>query len=126
MTQAPTLVAQASLGILLHLDENITRDNLDKFPLAEYAAEHRVVHSRFETVSRKLEDGMKRLFDPNKPQFAVWVWIHDPYQSFQRPTEQAEKAVANSRKLLALCRTLRFICYCKVPGHGALPGRELS
>jgi len=31
-TPAHTLVAQARLGILLHLDKNITRDSLTKFP----------------------------------------------------------------------------------------------
>src|SRR5713101_3872768 len=33
MTPAHTLVAQACLGILLHLDESITRDGLLRFPL---------------------------------------------------------------------------------------------
>jgi hypothetical protein len=40
MTPAHTIVAQACLGVLLHLDENITKDSLKDFPLAEYAAEH--------------------------------------------------------------------------------------
>ena len=83
MTHAHTLVAQACLGILLHLDENITRDSLKKFPLAEYAGKHWVGHCLFENVSRKLEDGMKQLFDSNKPHFAVWIWIHDPHRRFQ-------------------------------------------
>ena len=77
MTGAHTLVAQACLGMLLHLDKNITRGGLDKFPLAEYAAEHWIDHARFEDVSLKAEVGMKRLFDPNGFHFAVWVWIHD-------------------------------------------------
>ena len=77
MTGAHTLAARACLGMLLHLDKNITRDGLDKFPLAEYAAEHWVDHARFEDVSLKVEVGMKRLFDPNSFHFAVWVWIHD-------------------------------------------------
>jgi hypothetical protein len=64
LTPSHTLVAQACLGILLHLDENITEDGLEKFPLAEYAAEHWVDHARFENVSQKAEEGMKRLFDP--------------------------------------------------------------
>jgi len=52
MTSAHTIVVQACLGILLHLDENITRDSLIEFPLAEYAAEHWVGHARFEGVSQ--------------------------------------------------------------------------
>jgi hypothetical protein len=66
MTPAHTIVAQACLGVLLHLDENITRDSLKDFPLAKYAAEHWVDHARFENVSSKVQDGMKRLFDPSK------------------------------------------------------------
>jgi len=77
MTEAHTIATRGCLGMLLHLDENITIDGLDKFPLAEYAAEHWVGHARFEDVSLKAEDGMKQLFDPNSSHFAVWVWIHD-------------------------------------------------
>src|SRR5580658_8672108 len=40
LTPAHTLVAQACLGILLHLDNHITSDSLGGFPLAEYAAKH--------------------------------------------------------------------------------------
>ena len=38
MNPAHTIMAQACLGILLHLDENITSDSLKGLPLAEYAA----------------------------------------------------------------------------------------
>jgi ankyrin repeat protein len=78
MTPAHTLVAQACLGILLHLDKDVTSDSLKDFPLAEYAAEHWVDHARFENVSRNVEDGMKQLFDPSKPHLAICVWIYDP------------------------------------------------
>ena len=79
MTPAHTIVAQACLGVLLHLDENITEDGLEDFPLAEYAAEHWADHARFvEKVSSKVQDGMKRLFDPSKCHLSVCVWIYDP------------------------------------------------
>ena len=79
MTPAHTLAARACLGILLHLDEDVaTSDSLDKWPLAEYAAEHWVDHARLEDVSRNVEDVMKQLFDPIKPHLAVCIWIHDP------------------------------------------------
>ena len=78
MTSAHTLAAQACLGILLHLDKDITRDGLRRFPLSEYAARHWVDHARFEHVMPNVEEGMKRLFDPNKPHLAIWVWIYDP------------------------------------------------
>ena len=78
MTPAHTLVAQACLSILLHLDKDVTSDNLKDFPLAEYAAEHWVDHARFEDVSRNVEDGIKRLLDPSKPHLAICIWIYDP------------------------------------------------
>ena len=78
MTRAHTVIAQTCLGVLLHLDENVNEDSLEKFPLAKYAAEHWVGHARFEDVSSSVQDGMKRLFDPNKHHFFVWIWIHDP------------------------------------------------
>jgi ankyrin repeat protein len=78
MTPAHTLAAQACLGILLHLDKDVTCDSLKDFSLAEYAAEHWVDHARFEDVSRNVEDGMKELFHPSKPHLAICVWICDP------------------------------------------------
>lgn len=76
MTSAHILAAQASLGILLHLDENITRDSLQNFPLAEYAAEHWFNHTLFENVSQIVEHGMRQLLNPNRPHLAIWFWIH--------------------------------------------------
>jgi ankyrin repeat protein len=79
MTPAHTLAARACLGILLHLDKDVvTRNNLDKFPLAEYAAKYWTDHALFEGVSQNVEDGLKQLFDPRNPHLAVCLWIYDP------------------------------------------------
>jgi hypothetical protein len=78
MTPAHTIVAQACLGTLLHLDKDITKGSLEKFPLAKYAAEHWVGHARFEDVWPHTEDGAKLLFEPSKHHLSVWVWIFDP------------------------------------------------
>jgi len=75
MRLAHTIIAQASLGVLLHINENITKDDLGKFPLAEYAAEHWAGHARFEGVSSNIKDAMECLFDPNNHHFSVWAWI---------------------------------------------------
>ena len=53
----------------VHLDENIIKGSLKDFPLAEYAAKHWVDHARVKNVSSKVQDGMKRLFDPSKATF---------------------------------------------------------
>ena len=78
MTAAHTIIAQVCLGVLLHLDEDITRESLKKFPLAEYAAEHWVGHAQYENVASNVLDGMKRLFDPGKNHLSVWLRIFDP------------------------------------------------
>ena len=78
MTDAHTLVAQACLGILIHLDKDATRDSLRNFPLARYAAEHWLEHARFEGVSQNVAEGMQQLFDGSKPHLAVWLRMYDP------------------------------------------------
>ena len=93
MTSAHTLIAQASLGILLGLDENVVSGDVqENFPLAKYAAEHWVDHAQIEDVSGNIEDGMKLLFDPGKLHLAIWVWIFDPMLPWQH-TRQAEKSL---------------------------------
>jgi hypothetical protein len=77
LTPAHTMVAQACLGTLLHLDENVSEDSLRDFPLAEYAAQYWVVHIQFDNVSLAVHDGIKLLFDPRKPYFTVWTWLFD-------------------------------------------------
>jgi ankyrin repeat protein len=89
MTPAHTLVTRACLCILLHLPKDVTRDSLQKYHLAEYAAEHWADHARFKDVLQHVEDEMKCLFDPSESHLAVWVWIHNPEPSFGRQ-ERAE------------------------------------
>jgi ankyrin repeat protein len=105
MTAAHTIVAQACLGVLLHLDENITKDSLKEFPLAEYAAEHWVGHARFEDVSSSVQGGMKRLFDPSERHFSAWVRVYDPEDCKRRVEESARpvKARATALHYAAFC-----------------------
>ena len=108
MTPAHTVVAQACLGLLLHLDETVTKDSLGNFPLAEYAAQYWVGHARVEDVSSKVQDGMKILFDPGKSHCSVWVWIYDPEyddHSWHRPerSEHPGEARATPLHYAAFC-----------------------
>lgn len=71
---AHTVIAQACLAILLRSDDN---DGADvRSPLHGYAAENWVEHAQFENVSLRVEDGIRRLFDPTKPYFAGWLKSH--------------------------------------------------
>jgi ankyrin repeat protein len=99
MTPAHTIVAQACLGALLHLDENITKDNLDNFPLVEYAAEQWVGHAQFENVSSNVQDGMERLFDPRQRHLSVWVWIYDPEEPRRRSQRSQRPSLTRATSL---------------------------
>ena len=75
---AHTIIAQACLGILLQLDDRLDIKRVQShFPLAEYAAKHWVMHAQFENTALRVEDGMRRLFDPARPHFAAWLRLHD-------------------------------------------------
>jgi ankyrin repeat protein len=75
LEDAHTLLTQASLAVLLrHPEFNSSAVNA---PLARYTAEHWVVHAQVKNVASRVRDGMKYLFDPNKPYFEAWVQLHN-------------------------------------------------
>jgi ankyrin repeat protein len=74
---AHMILAQACLGVLLQLDDDVDRDNIKSFPLARYAAQFWPRHGRVENVSSHIKDGMERLFDANKSHFATWLWVYN-------------------------------------------------
>ena len=51
-------------GYSIALGQNITttRDNLKRFPLSEYAAEHWFEHARFRGVWQNAKERMKHIF----------------------------------------------------------------
>ena len=74
---AHTILAQACLGALLRLDDDVDLDKIKNFPLARYAGQYWVTHARVENVSSRIKDGMECLFDAEKPYFAMWLWIYN-------------------------------------------------
>jgi ankyrin repeat protein len=74
---AHTILAQACLGLLLHLGGRNYYENITVSPLAAYAAQHWVAHAQFEDVASHVLDGMKTLFDPDKPHFSAWISLFD-------------------------------------------------
>ena len=74
---AHTILTQACIGFLLHLDEDFNNRSVRGFPLADYAARHWVEHAKYKDVASRVKDGMETLFDPDKPYFATWIGIHD-------------------------------------------------
>jgi ankyrin repeat protein len=74
---AHTILARTCLTVLLQLDENVDKERLRMFPLAFYAAEHWVEHAKFEDVALRIQNDMKRLFNPRNPYLAAWVWMYN-------------------------------------------------
>src|SRR5580698_4862639 len=102
---AHTILAHASLSVLLHLDDEIDRDTIAQFPLAPYAARHWVDHAQFRNVSSHIKEVMKRLFDPAKPHFAAWVWLYniDRYWTERMPTMHPTQPEAVPLYYASLC-----------------------
>jgi ankyrin repeat protein len=100
MAAAHAVVTRACLGILMHLDENVTRIGLKRFSLVEYAAEHWFEHARFEGVSQNIEEGIKQLFGANKPHLAVWIWLYEPNPRWRgsKPTERPSGRPSKPRR----------------------------
>ena len=85
---AHTILAQACLGFLLHLDVPTDWDIGKDFPLARYAAQHWDDHARFENVTSYVKDGMQSLFDPDQHHLEAWLGIYnidDPYGDLPCP-----------------------------------------
>jgi ankyrin repeat protein len=75
---AHTILARACLGVLLRLDNEVEKYSVgNKFPLAQYAAEHWVDHAQFGSVSSRVRKEMEHLFDPSRPHFAACLELHD-------------------------------------------------
>jgi hypothetical protein len=91
---AHTILAQACLGVLLRLDDNVDCDSIKSFPLARYAAKYWPAHARVENVSSHIKDGMERLFDADKPHFATWLWIYNEDWGRSMSTMRPEKPEA--------------------------------
>ncbi|KAH9178025.1 hypothetical protein EDB89DRAFT_1299066 [Lactarius sanguifluus] len=59
LESAHTILAQASLGVLLRLDERIDRDSILGYPLAQYAAEHWPEHVKFKNVLSEAQNNQQ-------------------------------------------------------------------
>jgi len=88
---AQTILAKACLGVLLQLDDRVNPRKIKNFPLAKYAGEHWVKHARVKNVSSQIMDGMKCLFDTDKPHFEAWLWVYNEDDSTSMLTTFPEK-----------------------------------
>ena len=125
---AHTILAQACLGVLLRLDDRVHRDNIQNFPLAQYAAQHWPTHTRSENTSSLIKHGMECLFDADKPHFATWLWIYngdrDGRSMFTVGPEKPEAVPLYYAVMLGFCELAKHLIV-KHPEHvSARGGRE--
>jgi hypothetical protein len=127
---AHTILAQACLGILLRLDDQVDKDNIENFPLARYAAQYWATHARFENTSSRIKDGMECLFDADKPHFATWLWVYNEDlggHSMIEVSPPKPKAVPLYYAARIGCRYLAEHLIAEHPEHvNARGGREVT
>ena len=73
---AHTILAQSCISTLLQPGIHL-EDITGGFPLARYAAKNWYHHAQCDGVASQIQDGMERLFDPDKKHFSMWISIHD-------------------------------------------------
>jgi len=119
MDAAHAVLARACLTVLLQFDKRTDKTFLAGFPLAFYAARHWVYHARYEGVTPRVQDVMERLFNPNWPYLASWVWIHDADQdgvlrTIDDLTKYPHKPRATALYYAALCGFSELVNYLVV------------
>ena len=77
LENAHTILAQACLAVLLRTHDDVDENTPKDHPLAKYAAEYWTTHAQFREVSSRLQNGMKHLFDSDKPHFKAWLLLYD-------------------------------------------------
>ena len=73
---AHTILAQSCISTLLQPDIHI-RDITNGYPLANYAAQNWFHHAQCDGVASQIQDGMERLFDPDRIHFTTWISMYD-------------------------------------------------
>ena len=122
---AHTTLAQASLCVLLQLDDRIDKEGVRNFPLLDYAARHWFDHCQFGSMSSNIEDALKLLFDREKPYFSAWIWIFDiddPWRE-SMDTKHPERPEASPLYYAILCGFPWLIEYLIVTYPGDMDAR---
>ena len=100
---AHTILARASLAVLLRLERNVDKERLATFPLASYAARNWVDHAKFENVASQVQDAMEDIFDPTKPYFLEWIRIHNVDFVHSQTGRLEESGISTPLFFVALC-----------------------
>ncbi len=111
------VAALTCLAPILHFNAKfpgpINRETVKIFTMVEYAAENLIYHIQEGDVSlsRDVDVGLRRLFDPQRPIFAAWLWLYDidnPTRG-KMVTESPAEPPASSLYYAALCGFPRLV-----------------
>lgn len=104
---AHATLARVCINVLLRFDEPADKKQLESSPLALYAAQYWVEHTRRGEAAAKNQDVMEILFDKNKSHLKAWICMYDIDKVQSRTTENlAEHPSSHIRTPLyyaALC-----------------------
>ena len=111
------ITALTCLAPILHFNAKfpgpLNRETVKIFTFVEYAAENLIYHIREADVSlsRDIDVGLRRLFDPQRPIFRAWLWLFDidnPTRG-KMVTESPEDPPASELYYAALCGFPRLV-----------------
>ncbi|KAI9437965.1 hypothetical protein H4582DRAFT_1951699 [Lactarius indigo] len=111
------VAALTCLAPILHFNAKfpgeVNRESVKILTLVEYAAENLIYHIREGDVSlsRDVDVGLRRLFDPQRPIFRAWLWLYDidnPTRG-KMVTDAPEDPPASSLYYAALCGFPRLV-----------------
>jgi len=74
---AHQILAQACLGVLLSLGEDVGPKAAKRIPLAKYSAKHWVGHAQFGDVSLSISEAMQDFFNEDNPHWRVWLRVYN-------------------------------------------------
>ena len=103
---AHTIMAQACLGVLLHLDYDTDEEKITSFRLVDYAAQHFGDHVEFENVLSHIRDGVDHLLDEDKPHLAAWFWIRQVQEGHPQELRAVPLYYVEDSNISAWCATL--------------------
>jgi hypothetical protein len=77
------VAALTCIAPILHFNDKfpgpLNRETVKIFTMVEYAAENLIYHIQEGDCAllRDVDVGLRRLFDPKRPIFKAWLWLHD-------------------------------------------------
>jgi len=111
------VAALTCIAPILHFNDKfpgpLNRETVKIFTLVEYAAENLIYHIQQgdNALYRDVDVGLRRLFDPQRPIFKAWLWLHDidnPTRG-RMVTETPEEPPASTLYYAALCGFPRLV-----------------